>query len=70
MSKFAMSKFATVEQMCEAAGYDAGRNKPDEQNCHFSLFGTPEMTRAWERGKLRGDREREGQREDSLQEKP
>lgn len=43
----------------EAMGYDAGRNMPNMKNCHFSLFASPELTRAWERGKKRGDAERE-----------
>jgi hypothetical protein len=54
-----MSKYASKEDYAEAMGYDAGRNKPNEKNCHFSIFATPEMTRAWERGKKRGDAERE-----------
>lgn len=54
-----MSKYATQEEWAEAMGYDAGRNKPNETNCHFSIFATPYMTRAWERGKKRGDFDRE-----------
>lgn len=57
--KFPYTKYATAEERSEAAGYDAGRNKPDEENCHFSLFCTPSATAAWERGKRRGDAERE-----------
>lgn len=60
MSRFAMSKFATLEDCAEAAGYDAGRNGADNENCHFSFFTTPVLTAAWERGKSRGDRERAG----------
>lgn len=40
------------------AGYDAGLNGPNERNCHFSLFDTPEHTKEWERGKAAGDSER------------
>jgi hypothetical protein len=54
-----MSKFTSLLDLCEAAGYDAGRNKPDIENCHFGLFATPEQTRAWERGNKRGYAERE-----------
>lgn len=52
---------STSEQLrfAEAMGYDAGRNKPNGDNCHFTLFATPEMTKAWEHGKKRGDAERE-----------
>jgi hypothetical protein len=32
------------------AGYDAGKNGPNMENCNFSWFATPEMTREWERG--------------------
>lgn len=33
------------------AGYDCGKNGPNAKNCNFSLFRTPAMTAAWERGK-------------------
>lgn len=36
-------------------GFDAGVNGPNERNCHFSIFRTPENTKAWERGKAAGD---------------
>ena len=49
----------TPEQRAEDAGYDAGRNMPNTTNCHFAHFATPEQTKAWERGKKRGDAERE-----------
>lgn len=45
-------------KLCEKAGYDAGTKGPNTTNCHFSLFATPECTRAWERGKAKADRER------------
>lgn len=41
----------TPEQRAEDAGYDAGRNKPNTTNCHFSHFATPEQTRAWSAGR-------------------
>jgi hypothetical protein len=42
----------------EKAGYDCGKNGPSSTNCHFRLFATPELTKAWERGKARADKER------------
>lgn len=50
--------FATVYEddvsASERAGYDCGKNGPAWRNCHFSLFRTQAMTRAWERGYKRG----------------
>lgn len=40
-------------------GYDAGMNGANANNCHFSIFSTPEKTKAWERGNADGSRERE-----------
>lgn len=37
--------------MAYILGYKCGLNGPNETNCHYSLFGTPELTQAWERGK-------------------
>ena len=39
-------------------GYDAGRHGPNTLNCHFSIFSTPEFTRAWERGNAAGKLDR------------
>jgi hypothetical protein len=33
------------------AGYDCGKNGANETNCHFSIFGSRENTKEWERGK-------------------
>ena len=33
------------------AGFDCGINGANEENCHFSLFSTPERTKEWEKGK-------------------
>jgi hypothetical protein len=33
------------------AGYDCGKNGPNQTNCHFSIFSTPFNTRSWELGK-------------------
>lgn len=46
------------EEHAERMGFDAGYNKPDETNCHFSLFATRALTTAWERGKKRGEEKR------------
>lgn len=39
----------------EADSYDAGKRSArdgcNEDNCHFSYFATPELTKAWERGR-------------------
>lgn len=35
---------------CYAKGWDAAVNGPNEDNCHFSIFSTPENTREWEAG--------------------
>jgi len=32
-------------------GYDCGKNGATEENCHFTIFGTKEGTKEWERGK-------------------
>lgn len=37
-------------------GYDCGKNRPNTENCHFSLFSTPERTKAWEEGKKAGEK--------------
>lgn len=50
-----MSKFATAYDRAEAAGFSAGMEGPNTENTHFSFFGTPEETRAWEAGKKRGE---------------
>jgi hypothetical protein len=38
------------------AGYDAGKNGPNENNSHFKWFATPEQKGEWERGKAAGER--------------
>jgi hypothetical protein len=32
-------------------GWDYAINGPNDRNCRFRLFATPEHTRAWEKGK-------------------
>ena len=44
------------EHIAYEAGRDCGLNGPNMSNCHFSLFATPAMTKAWERGKREGER--------------
>lgn len=46
-----------MEQLERAyqAGLDCGKNGPNITNCDLALFATPEMTRAWERGKADGE---------------
>lgn len=58
MSRFAMSKFSTVEDRAEAAGYDAGLHGANTENCNTHFFGTQAESMAWDRGKKRGDAER------------
>ena len=36
------------------AGFDAGVNLPNEENCNFSWFNTKENTRQWEMGNSAG----------------
>lgn len=38
----------------ENAGYDAAISGPNTTNCHFTLFATPELKDAWERGNAKG----------------
>ena len=37
-------------------GYDCGVNGANTTNCHFGLFSSPEMTKAWEEGKNRANK--------------
>ncbi len=39
------------EQDAYQQGRDCGISGPNETNCHFSLFASPRLTKAWERGK-------------------
>ncbi len=43
-----------TEEYAERMGHDAGFNGANTTNCHFSIFATPQLMRAWERGKNRG----------------
>ena len=35
-------------------GFDSGLNGANTTNCHFTLFSSPDKTRAWERGNHAG----------------
>lgn len=43
-----------TEQAAEDAGYDAGFHGSNTTNCRFTLFATPALTAAWERGHAKG----------------
>lgn len=38
-------------EFCYQMGRDYAINGANEENCHFLLFGSAEMTKAWERGR-------------------
>ncbi len=40
-----------TNQEAFAAGEDCVKNGANKKNCHFSIFATPELTKAWEAGK-------------------
>ena len=40
-----------TEEYAYKMGKDCALNGANEKNCHFSIFSSPEHTRAWERGK-------------------
>ncbi len=47
-------KRRTLEEAYNA-GYDCGKQGPNEGNCHFTLFFSPEMSLAWDQGKFDAD---------------
>ena len=51
IEKFLAEIPTSNEKICFAMGYDCEMNGADEKNCHFSLFSSPEKTKAWESGK-------------------
>jgi hypothetical protein len=53
-----MSKYASKEDWAEAMGYDCGRHGATEANCHFTVYSTPRLTAAWERGRDRAEAEK------------
>ena len=40
-----------AEKLWYDAGYDCAKNGANLGNCHFNLFATPALTKAWEDGK-------------------
>jgi len=53
-----MDQIKTIRSKEYRNGYDAGLNGPNEENCHFSNFATPEQTRDWEQGQAAGKKEK------------
>lgn len=51
MRKTINRDFATSKDFCYLAGYSCAMTGPNEKNCHFSWFSTPEKTAHWEQGK-------------------
>ena len=49
-------------QKCYEKGYDAGKNGANTTNSHFSLFTSPDRTKAWEKGNKRAKEERQVKR--------
>jgi hypothetical protein len=39
-------------------GYDCGRNGATESNCHFTIFSNPKNTKAWEKEKADGEKDK------------
>lgn len=44
------------EEEAYKAGIDCAMNGSNTTNCHFSFFATPELMRAWERGKASAEK--------------
>lgn len=44
------NKYKDNLKVCFEMGYDSEKNGATVENCHFGLFATPEMTKAWESG--------------------
>ncbi len=56
----AKMRYAEItDEQARNAGYDAGINGPNTENCHFRYFSEPRLTRAWEQGKAQGDARRQ-----------
>ena len=39
-------------------GYDCGKNGPNTTKCHFSVFGSIELRKEWEKGNKKARKER------------
>lgn len=50
-----------TEQDAEKYGYDCGKHGANTTNCNFAIFSRRELTKAWERGKAKADREKGGE---------
>lgn len=59
--KFPITRSVTIDE-ARSCGYACGLHGPNTHNCHFSLFATPALTKAWEEGKRRGEEEKAKQR--------
>ena len=44
------NKYKGNLKICYDKGIDCAKNGANEDNCHFGLFASPEMTKEWERG--------------------
>ena len=53
------NKYKGNLKKCYEMGYDGGVNGANTDNCHFGLFASPEMTKAWENGNKAGLKEQE-----------
>jgi hypothetical protein len=47
-------------------GYDCGLNGPNDHNCVFKIFSSPENTQSWEKGKAMGELEKARATEERL----
>lgn len=54
-----VKKTAVVQSNAYEAGYDNGMNGANPTNCDFRIFGSPESTREWERGKEQAEIDKE-----------
>jgi hypothetical protein len=57
-----LASMARTVDEARCLGFSCGLDGPNATNCHLSLFTTPELTKAWEEGKRKG--EAEAQRRD------
>jgi hypothetical protein len=46
-----------AERLAFDGGYACGLHGPNTVNCHFSLFDSRDLMRAWEAGRRVGERE-------------
>ncbi len=52
-----------MTDITEQQAYEFGRSSvidgPDETNCHFTVFATPQLTSAWEKGAAEAKQEQQ-----------